>query len=131
MSRRTDLPRIIRHAASDSDKLLLAKQFRRTPTAAEALGWKLLRNRALFGLKFRRQQTIAGFIVDFYCASARLAVELDGGVHQDAARREYDEERTRVLACHGVRVLRIANQDIHEQALRDLLAPYAVADSPA
>jgi very-short-patch-repair endonuclease len=127
MSGRTGLPRITRHAAIDSSKLQVAKQFRQAPTAAEALAWKLLRNRGLFGLKFRRQQIIAGFIVDFFCASARLAVELDGGVH--AARREYDEERSRVLACHGVRVLRIANQDVHEQALRDLLAPYAVADS--
>ena len=104
----------------------MAKQLRRTPTAAEALAWELLRNRALFGLESRRQQIIAGFVVDFYCASARLALELDGGVHQDAAQREYDQERTRVLACHAVRVLRVANEDVDEPSLRDILAPYAL-----
>ena len=92
---------------------------------AEAAAWQILRNRGLFGLKFRRQQVIAGFIVDFYCASARLALELDGGVHDDPDQRAYDAARRDALASHAVRVLRLPNRDVHEQCLRDLLAPYA------
>jgi very-short-patch-repair endonuclease len=121
--------RIVRHAAIDSGKLLLAKSLRRRPTVAEALAWKLLRGRALFGLKFRRQQIIAGFVVDFYCAAARLVLELDGGVHDDPAQREYDEARTEALVSRAVRVVRIANEDVDEQALRALLAPFARPDT--
>ncbi len=69
---------IIVHADIDARKLTLARTFRRAPTPAEAAAWQILRNRGLFGLKFRRQQVIAGFIVDFYCSAARLALELDG-----------------------------------------------------
>ena len=65
------------------------------------------------------------FIVDFYCASARLALELDGGVHDDPDQRAYDAARRDALASHDVRVLRLDNRHVHEQMLRDLLAPYA------
>jgi very-short-patch-repair endonuclease len=123
-------PRIIRHAAIDSGKLLLAKYMRRVPTAAEAVAWEILRGRQVLGLKFRRQQIIAGFVVDFYCASARLALELDGGVHEDLDQREYDEERRAILARYAVRVVRIPNHAVDEQVLRDLLAPYARPQAP-
>jgi len=116
---------IIAHADIDARKLALARTFRRAPTAAEAAAWQILRNRGLFGLKFRRQQVIAGFIVDFYCPSARLALELDGGVHADPAQRAYDDARRQALASRAVRVVRLDNHDVHEQGLRDLLAPYA------
>jgi very-short-patch-repair endonuclease len=125
MSRPTRPAHIIAHVDIDARKLALARAFRRAPTAAEAAAWQILRDRGLFGLKFRRQQVIAGFIVDFYCASARLALELDGGVHDDPDQRAYDAARRDALASHDVRVLRLDNRDVHEQALRDLLAPYA------
>jgi very-short-patch-repair endonuclease len=118
-------PRVTRRADIDSNKLQLARRFRQTPTAVEATAWQILRNRALCGLKFRRQQVIAGFIVDFYCPLQRLALELDGGVHDDPTQREHDRERTEVFRQLSIRVLRIPNHDVHEQALRDLLQPYA------
>jgi very-short-patch-repair endonuclease len=118
-------PCVIRCADIDSNKLELAKRFRQTPTIAEARAWELLRGRRLLGLKFRRQQVIAGFVVDFYCASLRLVLELDGGVHDDRDRRERDQTRTQVFKRRSLRVLRISNDDVHEQGLRDLLAPYA------
>jgi very-short-patch-repair endonuclease len=125
MNRRTRPAQIIAHTDIDARKLALARAFRRAPTVAEAAAWQILRDRGLFGLKFRRQQVIAGFIVDFYCASARLAVELDGGVHDDPDQRAYDDARRDTLASHDVRVLRLDNRDVHEQGLQDLLAPYA------
>jgi len=118
-------PRVILGADIDASKLLLARRFRVVPTAAEATAWQLLRGRTFFGLKWRRQQILAGFIVDFYCARARLALELDGGVHDDHAQREYDDARAQALARLSVRILRLPNHLVHERALRELLAPYA------
>jgi hypothetical protein len=70
--------RITRNQAVSSAKVELAKRLRRTMTFEERALWQAIRNNALSGLDFRRQQVIAGFIVDFYCASARLAIEVDG-----------------------------------------------------
>jgi len=72
--------------------------------------WNAVRNNALAGLHFRRQQVIAGFVVDFYCASARLAVEVDGAVH--LAQMEYDARRDRALSELGVQTLRVTNDSI-------------------
>ena len=118
-------PPVTRRAAIDARKLARARSFRRQPTLAEATAWSLLRGRQLLGLKFRRQQVIAGFIVDFYCPSQRLVLELDGGVHDDPTQREHDQARTEILRQLSIRVLRVPNHDVHEQALRDLLQPYA------
>jgi very-short-patch-repair endonuclease len=118
-------PRILRHADIDSNKLRLARRFRQAPTAAEAAAWQILRNRAIFGLKFRRPQIVAGFVVDFYCPSQRLVLELDGGVHHDPDRRERDRLRTAALRQLSIRVLRVPNHNVNGQALRDLLLPYA------
>ena len=86
-------------------KLALAKQMRREMTADERIFWNEVRSNRLRGIHFRRQQVIGGFIIDFYCDAARLAVELDGAGH-DA---EYDAHRDRELARVGVKVLRIEN----------------------
>ena len=118
-------PRVVRHADIDSNKLGLARRFRQAPTAAEATAWQILRDRAIFGLKFRRQQLIAGFIVDFYCPAQRLVLALDGGAHDDPTQRERDLDRSQILRQLSIRVLRVPNCDVHEQALRALLEPYA------
>ncbi len=94
----------------DPEKAARAREFRRSMTAAEQILWQRLRGGRLGGFHFRRQQVIAGFIVDFYCHAASLAVELDGEIHETQV--DYDLERERVLARHGVSVLRIPNQDV-------------------
>lgn len=106
--------RITRGQHVAPEKLVLARQFRKNPTPDERALWKALRNEAIAGLHFRRQQVIDGFIVDFYCAAAGLAIELDGPVH--AAQRVEDAERDRALASRGVRTIRIAS----ERARNDL-----------
>jgi len=88
-------------------KLGLAKQFRREATVAERTLWNALRRNQLNGLHFRRQQVMAGFIVDFYCHSVRLVIEVDGEAH--ASRTAADRARDRVLRCHGLRILRVKN----------------------
>ena len=65
-----------------------------------------------YPVRFRRQVTIDRFIVDFYCASARLAIELDGSQHFSEEGMAYDAERSAVLQGYGVRVLRFSNSDI-------------------
>ena len=83
---------------------------RRQPTAAEAKLWYFLRAGRLNGLHFRRQQLIDGFIVDFYCHSAGLVIELDGAVHQ--GQLEYDAERGRILKERGLCILRFSNMEL-------------------
>jgi very-short-patch-repair endonuclease len=122
---------VIQCAAIDARKLALARRFRREPTPAEADAWQLLRGRRLLGLKFRRQTVIAGFIDDFYCASLRLVLELDGAIHDDPVQAEYDAIRTQILSMLAIDVLRIRDDQISERALRELLAPYSEPPSPA
>ena len=91
-------------------KVQRAKDLRREMTEAEKILWQRLRANRLNGLHFRRQQVIDGFIVDFYCHSAGVVVEVDGGVHQQQA--EYDTERDKVLSSRGLRLLRFQNQEV-------------------
>jgi very-short-patch-repair endonuclease len=87
-----------------------ARQLRNESTDAERRRWYFLRRHQLDGHKFRRQYPLAGFIVDFACVPARLAIELDGGQHLEAI--EYDEGRTEALQREGYRVLRFWNDDV-------------------
>ena len=89
-----------------------AKELRKTPTPTEQILWAYLRNRKLCGLKFRRQHPIGPYIVDFYYAQHKLAVELDGGVHLNQA--AYDLERTAYLAERGIQVLRVKNEIVED-----------------
>ncbi len=93
-----------------SAKAERAKQLRRRMTRAEQLLWQALRRSSLEGLHFRRQQVIAGFIVDFYCHEAGLVVELDGSIHEEQL--ENDAERDTVISGMGLRVLRISNAEV-------------------
>ena len=98
----------------EEGKVQRAKQFRREMTPAERVLWQHLRANRLHGLHFRRQQAIDGFIADFYCHSAGLVVEVDGGAHDDQGL--YDEERTGILSARGLRVLRVRNEDVLQDA---------------
>ncbi|MGC9399120.1 MAG: endonuclease domain-containing protein [Anaerolineae bacterium] len=64
----------------------------------------------LDGLRFRRQQIIDGFIVDFYCHAAGLVVEIDGSIHDDQI--EYDAKRERILRARGLRILWFRNEEV-------------------
>jgi adenine-specific DNA-methyltransferase len=98
--------------ALDPEFLEFARQLRREQTDAERLLWSLLRDRRFMGCKFRRQHPIEPYVVDFYCHAARLAIELDGGEHNEPAARARDEERTRFLEARGIRVLRFWNNEV-------------------
>gem|GEM_PF-2232034 len=80
-------------------------------THAEALLWMRLKSSAL-GFKFRRQTSIGVFVVDFYCPSAKLVLELDGSVHETVKARIYDVHRQSLIEGLGLRVLRFTNDEI-------------------
>ncbi|MGH2502583.1 MAG: endonuclease domain-containing protein [Ktedonobacterales bacterium] len=79
-------------------------------TDAERVPWERLRGGQVLALRFRRQQVIAGFIVDFYCHAARLVVEVDGSAH--AGQEDYDVARDTALTAMGLRMVRFTNDDV-------------------
>ena len=93
-------------------KVERARELRGASTDAERLLWRHLRNRQIEGLKFRRQVPLFGVYADFYCESANLVVELDGGQH--AVMTDRDQNRTEVLQAAGIQVLRFWNNDVLE-----------------
>ncbi|MDH5409598.1 MAG: endonuclease domain-containing protein [Gammaproteobacteria bacterium] len=88
----------------------LTKALRRKSTDAEQLLWKHLRNRQLAGHKFRRQELIEPYIVDFVCIEAKLIIEADGGQHTEQI--EYDKNRTQKLQAMGYTILRFWDNEI-------------------
>src|SRR5689334_20194169 len=88
----------------------LARTLRKKSTEAERLLWKHLRNRRFEHFRFRRQEKIGPYIVDFVCLERKLIIEADGGQHE--WRSNEDAERTQYLESHGHRVLRFWNHDI-------------------
>ena len=105
------------------------KSLRLSQPKAEQLLWKQLRHRQIGGYKFRRQQIIQGYIVDFVCLEKKLIIELDGGQH--AQQVEYDAERTRRLEKDGFRVLRFWNNSVFIAIKEVLETIYNVLDSPS
>ena len=91
-----------------------ARKLRGDPTDAEQKLWWVLRRRQIKDRKFRRQHPIGPYVLDFYCSTVRLAIEVDGGQHNHEAERARDERRTRWLSAQGVTVLRFWNSDVLE-----------------
>ena len=105
------MPSIIRKQRINPQKLDKAKEFRHDMTSAEKILWECLRRNKLKGLHFRRQQVIEGYIVDFYCHSARLVIEVDGKVHEN--QKNADLEREKALRKRVLKIIRINNEEIH------------------
>jgi very-short-patch-repair endonuclease len=99
-------------------------------TLPEILLWQQLRGRKLHGLQFRRQHPEDRYILDFYCAATRLAVEVDGISHE--SRGPHDRRRDRWLAERGIRVLRIPAVDIlKDDNIESVLQAIAEAAAPS
>ena len=107
-------PALNPHAPLPDDLLAFARQLRLDQSDAERFLWSLLRDRRFSGAKFRRQHPVetehGRFILDFYSHELRLAIELDGGQHQDAVAR--DTRRTQALSALGIEVLRFWNNTV-------------------
>jgi len=92
-------------------KKTFARNLRSEQTPEEKKIWNALRNRKFLNCKFRRQHVIKGFVLDFYCKSLRLAIEVDGKIHE--RQKEYDELRQRLIEEEGIKFVRIANEEVN------------------
>jgi very-short-patch-repair endonuclease len=108
-----------------------ARHLRQHLTPAEAQLWSVLRGRQLAGLKFRCQHPVGRFIVDFYCPSCKLVIEVDGAIHTQQL--VYDEARTEQLRSFGYRVLRFTNEEVLNdlQTVIDRITKIAKAQFPS
>lgn len=91
---------------------LRAREFRNNPTPAEKRLWIRLKGRQVRGHDFHRQRPIGRFIVDFYCSELLLAIELDGGIHDETKLR--DGERQQWIENRGVRFIRFTNKEVFD-----------------
>jgi len=106
-----------------------AKRMRSEPTAAEAALWRRLRGARLLGFKFKRQQPLGSYIVDFVCFEQKLVIEVDGGQHDG----EGDAPRTQWLEGQGFRVLRFWNDEVatrENDVLESIIAALRAYPSP-
>ena len=87
------------------------KTLRKNLTPAEATLWLQLKNKQRLGMRFRRQFSVGNYILDFYCPSIKLAIELDGKHHIDSVNvRDNDFKRTQFLDTQGIEVIRFENE---------------------
>jgi len=98
------------------------RDFRHPLTPTENKIWQAVRRRQL-GFKIRRQHPIGGFVTDFYCAEAKLVIEIEGDSHEPVDQAEYDTERTRWLEERGYRVIRPAATQQVEDDLEGVVCP--------
>ena len=87
------------------------RDLRQRSTKSEELLWKKLRNNKL-GVKFRRQYSVRGYVVDFYCPKKRLVVELLGSVHKSSAAKKYDDYRREYLKAFWITILEFWNDEV-------------------
>ena len=90
------------------------KELLNNSTPAEIELWSMLKHSNLGGYKFRRQLSVGSYILDFYCPSEKLAVELDGDSHFTDAAIEYDDVRTAYLNALNIKVVRFLNTDVYD-----------------
>jgi very-short-patch-repair endonuclease len=88
------------------------RELRRNQTDAEKALWAHLRNKQFYGMKFYRQYSIGPYILDFYCANMKLAVELDGGQHNQCENKRYDAVRSKYLKERGIEVMRFWDHEV-------------------
>ena len=91
----------------------LRRQLRNNMTAAEKIIWKHLRKKQL-GVRFLRQYSVDQFVIDFYCPKLKLALEIDGKIHNLPENKNRDVERQIFLESFGINFLRIKNEELFE-----------------
>lgn len=100
------------HLGASNDLITYARTLRDKPTEAEEKLWRYLSDSKLVGAKVRRQHPLLFFIADFYCHAAGLAIEVDGGVHEEGEQFQYDQGRTAELGERGIEVIRFSNEEV-------------------
>jgi very-short-patch-repair endonuclease len=85
---------------------------RKDQTSSEKLVWYYLRDRELKNYKFRRQYSVDQFVIDFYSPGLKLAIKIDGNIHDLPGNKEYDISRQKYLEQYGIRFIRIRNEEL-------------------
>ena len=85
---------------------------RKNMTYCEKLVWTYLRKKQ-YGYRFLRQYSVDQFVIDFYCPRLKLALEIDGSVHEEPDNKEYDIKRQEFLETFGIKFLRLTNDEIN------------------
>ena len=119
-----------------------AKQLRARLTSSEKLLWNRVKNKQICYVRFRRQHPIETFIVDFYCHTVKMVIEIDGEIHLQ--QKEYDIQRDKEIAKYDIVILRFKNQEVEneielvintitnsvKQRLLDKFELYSISKSP-
>jgi very-short-patch-repair endonuclease len=92
-----------------------ARELRKNMTKAEIILWSRIRSRKINGHKFRRQQPLLDYIVDFYCDELRLIIEVDGEIHSFSERISYDIKRDNILKINGYHIIRLSNLEVETE----------------
>jgi very-short-patch-repair endonuclease len=92
-----------------------ARVLRSNMTKAEIILWSRLRSKKIDGYKFRRQQPIFDYVIDFYCDELKLIIEVDGEIHSLSEKAGYDSKRDKLLKINGFHVIRLSNFEIETE----------------
>lgn len=93
-------------------KIEASRKLRKQMTPAETAFWEMVKDKQFLGLKFRRQQIIRGFIVDFYCNEIGLVVEIDGPIHEEPDLLKNDMEKEKIFQMMGLSLIRFRNEEV-------------------
>ena len=88
------------------------RELRKNSTVTERILWDKLRDNQLFDIKFKKQFGVGIYIIDFYCPKAKLAIEIDGSVHESKDAKEYDKIRDEYISSLGINTIRFKNDEI-------------------
>ena len=102
----------------------MAREFRKEPSRPEREAWEILRGRRCLGLKFRRQEAVGIFVLDFYCPALQLGVEIDGPTHQADGAVERDAERDNSIRALGIEIVRIPAPQLSLATLEQAIGPF-------
>jgi very-short-patch-repair endonuclease len=90
------------------------RNLRKNSTDAERILWSRLKNKQCHGLRFLRQYSVGSYIIDIFCPKLRLAIEIDGGQHNNLHNSIYDQQRSEYLAKNNIKVIRFWNNEVFE-----------------
>jgi very-short-patch-repair endonuclease len=108
------------HIYTRNSEKRLRQSLRAEMPSAESVLWSKLRRRQMLGYRFRRQYSVGTYVVDFYCAELRLAIEVDGDSHYQGGAPARDQDREEFIKSFGIDFLRFRNVEVFEQ-LSDVL----------
>jgi len=102
------------HRHNLKEQTVVRRSLRNNATAPEAILWLRLKGKQVEGLKFRRQFGVGPYVLDFYCPELRLAIELDGEVHNTSWAGSHDEIRAKFLMENNINILRFKNKVVYQ-----------------